>query len=340
MAQNQRPTRYRHGAHDADVSRRSFLIASSAGAVCTAFLSLGARTTANDAEVERSCLILNASHVLVELRIMRNHFLPFLLRQVQWDNGARSPRLVPPTRETLCAFRETVDGLFAQISSTCEPHAEHDIGRVLAPARRHLGTVQRRCLLQPRTVDDDFVRERCSVDVESPVWVWKCSAMTFAWPEDLLEYYWREIQQLLGMPANARPDDLRFLDPRQIIASFQSLSEDEYFRLMSPLVQLFPTLPYQLFCIPDRWEGNAGNTISGLRGIRDRISYLMGETMERLANNSFMRLWPLVRREEMCGSWMGFIAGQVLDVLYQKTLVVTWMLQRADGGQPVFLDRA
>lgn len=157
-------------------------------------------------------------------------------------------------------------------------------------------------------------------------------------PEDKLESYWQDIRQVLGMSEDARPEELRFLETRRFVNSFSSLSEDKYFLLMHALVQLFPSLPYQLFCIPDRQRATDGHTISGLPSIRDRISFLMTQTMERVADNSFMRLGPLVKRDEMCGSWMDFTAGQVLDVLYHKTLVVTWIRNRVNAGQPVFLD--
>jgi hypothetical protein len=63
---------------------------------------------------------------------------------------------------------------------------------------------------------------------------------------------------------------------------------------------------------------------------RGRVSHLFGGTLEFLANNHFHLLPPLAKRVEMCGSWLPFIAGQVLDVLYQKTLVLTWL--RAASG--------
>jgi hypothetical protein len=69
----------------------------------------------------------------------------------------------------------------------------------------------------------------------------------------------------------------------------------------------------------------------GSPGIRDRVSHLMGMAIEFLANDDSVRLWPLVKRLEICGSWMPFIAGQVLDVLYQKTLVLVRLHRRAAG---------
>jgi hypothetical protein len=115
---------------------------------------------------------------------------------------------------------------------------------------------------------------------------------------------------------------------------FRRLPADDYFRLAYGLVQLFPAVPTRFFAIPDERElgGLCRTGRSGIHsspGIRDRVSHLLGVTLEFLANNDFLRLWPLVNRVEMCGSWQPFIAGQVLDVLYQKTLVLMWLHRRS-----------
>jgi hypothetical protein len=87
------------------------------------------------------------------------------------------------------------------------------------------------------------------------------------------------------------------------------------------------SVPARFFTIPDERELGAPRRSgrSSFRrspGIRDRVSHLIGVTLELLANNDFLRLWPLVKRVEMRGSWMPFLAGQVLDVLYQKSMVL------------------
>jgi hypothetical protein len=102
----------------------------------------------------------------------------------------------------------------------------------------------------------------------------------------------------------------------------------------SASVQLFPAVPARFFAIPDEraFDGAHRSGSSGLHsspGIRDRVSHLLGVSLEFLANDDFLRLWPLVKRVETRGSWLPFIAGQVLDVLYQKTLVLTWLHRRA-----------
>lgn len=174
MAPIQSPTRHNRSSRHADLSRRRFLAAGSAGTVCLALPWFGTRTTARDTQFEPPCLLLNASHVLVELRIMRDQFLPFLLRRAKLDHK-HGRYLLPAKRETLDAFRQTIDGLSALISNPDRPCEEEDIARVVGPARRHMGTVPRRYLLQPRAADKEFVGRRCFVDGNSPLWVWKCA---------------------------------------------------------------------------------------------------------------------------------------------------------------------
>jgi hypothetical protein len=158
--------------------------------------------------------------------------------------------------------------------------------------------------------------------------------MGYAFPRNVLASFWEEIRELLGLPAHSDPYSLFAIKSRRLIRCFRRLSADDYFRLACPLVQMYPAIPPRFFAIPDECKNpqrqEAGRlTLCPAPGIRDRVSHLMGVTLEFLANDDFTRLRPLAKRVEMCGSWMPFIAGQVLDVLYQKTLALTWLHREA-----------
>jgi hypothetical protein len=160
--------------------------------------------------------------------------------------------------------------------------------------------------------------------------------MGYAFPGNALASYWEEIRDLMGLPAHSDPYSLFAVKSRRLIRCFRRLSADDYFRLACPLAQMYPAIPPRFFAIPDGWKKDkrpetAPSTLYGGPGIRDRVSHLMGVTLEFLANDDFTRLRPLVKRIEMCGSWMPFIAGQVLDVLYQKTLAMNRLNCRTPG---------
>jgi len=70
-------------------------------------------------------------------------------------------------------------------------------------------------------------------------------------------------------------------------------------------------------------SGSSG--IDGVSRTRDRVSPSFGVTLELLGNDDFVRLWPAVKRVERCGRRLPSPARQVLDVLYQKTLVIVWL---------------
>jgi hypothetical protein len=212
-----------------------------------------------------------------------------------------------------------------------------DLTAILRPARTRLCESARRHLLGQHRVDDDFIASRCVGRDRGLIWSWRCSSLGFFFPDAILRSYWEEIRSLLGLPVSALPSSLFFVKPRRLMRCFRRLPADDYFRLAYGLIQLFPAVPARFFAIPDEREldgphrsGRFG--LHGSPGVRDRVSHLLGGTLEFLANNDFLRLWPLVKRLEMCGSWMPFIAGQVLDVLYQKTLVLTWLHRRAGSA--------
>jgi hypothetical protein len=191
-------------------------------------------------------------------------------------------------------------------------------------------------LLRKHQVDEKFVTSRCRFNGGGLIWQWRCRSMGFAIPDNALSSYWEEIREILGLPAQSHPSVLFTVKSRRLIRCFRRLSMDDYFRLAYPLVQLYPAVPPRFFAIPDakmngRRRMEVRPQLYGSPGIRDRVSHLMGMAIEFLANDDSVRLWPLVKRLEICGSWMPFIAGQVLDVLYQKTLVLVRLHRRAAG---------
>jgi hypothetical protein len=316
------------------INRRFFLAASGAGAaICTvpAILPL---TTENECPVGPHSLYWNTVHIRWQLRTYRDHFLPWLLRRNRRDTYFWYTGLTQADSLELSRFRATVDGLLESLDAPGTPTRKRSISAILRPARVSLCDSARMHLLREHNVDREFVTSRCLYSGPGLIWQWRCRSMGFYFPSSVLESRWREIRELLRLPANAEPSDLFSVRPRRLIRCFRRLSREDYFRLAYPLVQLFPAVPWRFFAIPDQWKNGRRRVadrpaLYGGPGIRDQVSQLMGLTLEFLANDDFMRLWPLVKRAEMCGSWMPFIAGQVLDILYQKTLSLTWLQNSA-----------
>jgi hypothetical protein len=319
------------------ISRRDFLAASTAGLAALAAAPSAPPRSLDDVLLDPRRLYWNTVHVRWQLGTYREHFLPWLLRRNQRDEFFGYVGLAEPDPADLSAFRITVDGLLRLLDGCGSHRPEPDLAAVLRPARTRLCDSARRHVLGQHEVDGNFVASRCLALDRGLIWSWRCSSLGFFLPDAILASYWEEIRNLLGLPASAEPSSLFRVKPRRLIRSFRRLPADDYFRLAYGLVQLFPPVPARFFAIPDQGEFDGARPSGSSRihsspGIRDRVSYLLGVSLEFLANDDFLRLWPLVKRVEMCGSWLPFIAGQVLDVLYQKTLVLTWLHLRAAGS--------
>jgi len=308
----------------------------SSGACAALFAAPAIPSFAAESEqpVDPNSLYWNNVHILWQLRNYRDHLLPWLLRRNRRDAGCWYTGLDEASGVDLKRFRATVDGLIAILNYPESQDLRRCIARSIRPARTSLCESARMHLLREHQVDEDFVTVRCMRSGSGLIWRWRCRSMGYAFPRNVLASFWEEIRELMGLPAHSDPYSLFAIRSRRLIRCFRRLSADDYFRLAYPLVQMYPAIPPRFFAIPDEWKNAkrraAGqSTLYGGPGIRDRVSCLMGETLEFLANDDFTRLRPLAKRIEMCGSWMPFMAGQVLDVLYQKTLALTWLHRKA-----------
>ena len=311
------------------ISRRHFL-AASAGALAACAWAPGNPPTIPDGNLlDPRQRAWNAANVHYQLRTYRDHFLPWLLRRPQVDDSFAYVGLTGPDPADVAGFRATIDGLMSLLDGDGTHREEPDVAAVLELARSRLCDAARLHLLRHHEIDGAFVASRCVATDPGPAWSWRCSSLGVFLPDAVLATYWEEIRDLLGLPPSAQPSSLVRLEPCHLLCCFRRLPADDYFRLVPGLVQLFPAIPASLFGIPDEWRlgDRSRSDCSGIDSgpyTRGRVSHLFGVTLELLANNDFQRLWPLVKRVEMCGCWLPFIAGQVLDVLYQKTLVLVW----------------
>lgn len=94
----------------------------------------------------------------------------------------------------------------------------------------------------------------------------------------------------------------------------------EYFDLIEALFSIRPATPVSFLRL------QSDDLIRG-PGVRAIMSTMCGNLMERLANNHFDQTLAIARLPECEGSWHGFIAGQVFDILMQKWLCLMGSVQ-------------
>ncbi len=92
--------------------------------------------------------------------------------------------------------------------------------------------------------------------------------------------------------------------------AFTRMRRDTYLRLVETLFMIRPETPAKFLTL---------QTANG-PGFTAMLSDICGSTMERLANNYFHQTLAIGRLSECNGTWHGFIAGQVFDILVQKWL--------------------
>jgi hypothetical protein len=157
--------------------------------------------------------------------------------------------------------------------------------------------------------------------------VWSLTATLPPWPAEVLGRRAGEVAAVLGVDAGTT-DELRRLlvdlpGPR-LVRAFRRLGWDEFYALAEALLRIEPAVPDAVLLVPTGRSGPAASagTDSDTPGVTGPASWLLGAAMELRANNHFGLVWRTATRPECGGSWRCFQAAQVLDILYQKWLVL------------------
>lgn len=112
--------------------------------------------------------------------------------------------------------------------------------------------------------------------------------------------------------------------------AFASMDRGNFLELVEALFMIRPETPVSLLQLHSRLH-------DGHLGYASVMSCICGNLMERLANNHFHQTVAISRLSECNGSWHGFIAGQVFDILVQKWL---WLMHGERSREPIEMEEA
>ena len=140
---------------------------------------------------------------------------------------------------------------------------------------------------------------------------------SLAWgitPDRLTEHA-EEICEWMESPAKGLEaiEAIRNAPLHQLKDAFLAMDRGDYLELVDTLFMICPETPVSFLTL--RSQSSDGHV-----GFRSIMSHVCGNLMERLTNNYFHQTLAIGQLAECKGSWHGFIAGQVFDILMQKWL--------------------
>ena len=132
---------------------------------------------------------------------------------------------------------------------------------------------------------------------------------------DRLTVHAEEICEWMGSPERGLEaiEAIRNAPLDQLKGAFLAMERGDYLELVETLFMIRPETPVSFLTL----RSQPSDSQVGFRSI---MSNICGNLMERLANNYFHQTLAISQLDECKGSWHGFIAGQVFDILVQKWL--------------------
>ena len=216
-----------------------------------------------------------------------------------------------------------------------EPRTYQDIQALIASAREVLYVSARNNLLHGNLQRTDGIPDGWHWDGKRMVWSLTAMVMLMPDPTRLLEERALFVASKLGIEATNAADVRRALaemPAKRISRVLRRMDRGAFCKFMECLLSIAPNVPDSLILIPVGSFGPAassnkpifpgGRPDNNAPGVTLFMSYLLGIAMELRANNHFSMIWQTAVRRQTRGSWHPHMAPAVLDILYQKWLIL------------------
>lgn len=314
------------------ISRRTFLESTclSMGALVAPPFNgrpLAHQTSERDSEVNAG-IWLEILRVRFQLWHYRDRLLPLLLRGTVMGADDRYLGFAPPHPTYVAAYRHASDRLIKALPTNGDgvSIAPLDHDETVAPILALSSDAKDGRDLYLQCELDSRIANYCNIDRES--FRWDLRAMGPRFPQAMLDAYAEEIVGFLqGSRLASHPIlSVQNAEPGQLIRAFTTMPHWTYWNLILPLFHIAPESALALLTVR---RGNAKflwddtmRTIERSYLYSTQMSMLSSFIMEYFANNHFSRILQIAGLRETWGNWHGFMAGQILDVLYQKVLVL------------------
>ncbi|WP_417735651.1 hypothetical protein [Rosistilla oblonga] len=300
--------------HENKIQRRQAIVlaAATCGSVGLRDASAGPRCSDDD----------NTTHIIRELHLQLFDF-----------NQELVPRLVDGRRNTPTYDYRRAE-LFLRVSLYLRKKLDERSGKShvafdAALLQRRLKQLHVRSNLACSRFDDCMIRHPATRFLLDQQGKPGHAFVSLAWaslPTRLIESA-EEISARLKLKRNGLEalDVARNASIKHLEVAFASMNHSDYLELVEALFMIRPETPVSLLQLHSL-------SLDNHAGYASVMSSICGNLMERLANNYFHQTIAISRLHQCNGSWHGFIAGQVFDILMQKWL---WLMQHEQSQAPI-----
>lgn len=317
------------------ISRRSFLNATfiSTGALASPAFSgrpLLNQSRSRDAE-QNARVWLEILRVRFQLWHYRDRLLPLLLRGTVMDADDCYLGFRPPHPTYMAAYRHATDHLIKAMPTNGDGVSigplNHD--ETVAPILSLSSDAKDSRDLYRQCESNSGSANYCHVDREG--FRWDLRSMGPRFPQAMLDAYAAEIVSFMQGPRLSSHSILSVqnAEHEHLTSAFSTIPLWTFWNLILPLFHIAPKSSSALLTVR---RGNAkflwDDTMRPIEGsylYSTQMSMLSSFIMEYFANNHFSRILRIAGLRETWGNWHGFMAGQILDVLYQKVIVLRRM---------------
>lgn len=272
--------------------------------------------------------------VRIQLLHYRDRLLPLLLRRPAVHANNRYRGFSDAKSVYMAAYRHASEHLIKALPTNDDgvSIASLDHDEILAPilalsvdAKDRLDFYRRfefsSCIANSYRVVQDGFR-------------WNLVSMHPRFPQAMLEVYAEQIVKFMEGPGRTSSAIATVQDAghHSLMRAFTVMPLETYWSLVPPLFHMVPDSPSVLLTVR---RGNAtlriNDTIRPMEHspmYTSQMSMLCSAIMEYFANDHFSRIQGIAWMRETCGNWHGFMAGQILDILYQKVIALRRLCYR------------
>jgi len=258
----------------------------------------------------------------------RDRLLPLLLRSPVMAADYRYLGFRQPDSAYMAAYRNASDHLIKAVPTNGDgvSIAPLDHDEVVAPILALSMDAKDGRELYRRCESGSCVADYCRVVQDGFRWDLRSTGPRF--PQAMLDGYAEEIVEF--MEGAGRTSDaiaaVQDAGLQQLVRAFTVMPLETYWHLILPLFHMAPRSSTAVLTVR---RGNATMSFAGTsRHIEHsylystQMSMLSSFIMEYFANDCFWRIQAVAWLRETWGNWHGFMAGQILDILYQKVIVL------------------
>ncbi|MGY8770401.1 MAG: hypothetical protein ACKVH8_18450 [Pirellulales bacterium] len=331
------------------LSRRLFLNTSlySIGSLATP--ALGSETEVNplwcQASDVQTTIYREVQSAQFQLKLFRDNILHLLLRRPWSHTEHLCFEFDEPNPNEMVAYQYAINQLLNALPDngnvdSSDPLDHDNIVSLILDLQSRPGDYPRDLTgLYQRSESDPCLTNYCVLSEQGIQW--DIGLMRFKIRQDALVSFADEIAGYLEETRDKSNSihAIQIADELQILRAFSKMPLEVYWQLLLPLFTIPPT---SLLAVLTLRRSSASRRVKGFSTPQRsylyymKMSSLCAYIMEILADNHFLEVQKIAGLRETLGSWRGFMAPLILDVLYQKVIVLRRLIANKNDRSQIF----